>query len=249
VIWIGTSGWQYRDWRGTFYPKDLRQREWLTFYAQRFPTVEVNNSFYRLPEAETFRHWAAETPEGFVVTVKVSRFLTHLKRLRDPEEPLQRLLERARELGPKLGPLLFQLPPRFPAAPDRLRELLARLPDDVVGAFEFRDPSWYRDEVYALLEEANAPLVWPDRPGPSPDLPLIGDRAYVRFHQGRRTGPAYDPRKLRRWADRIAALPVRDAWIYFNNDQGGAAPHDALELTHLVEDRVGERVVTTSAAR
>src|SRR5206468_2606074 len=143
VIHIGTSGWQYRDWGGTFYPDDLAQREWLPYYATRFRTVEVNNSFYRLPEEATFKRWKESTPAGFVMAVKASRFLTHLKRLRDPEEPVDLFWERATNLGPRLGPVLFQLPPRFPADRGRLGGLLHVLPRAMRAAFEFRDPSWH----------------------------------------------------------------------------------------------------------
>src|SRR5439155_19174943 len=128
MIRIGTSGWQYKEWRGRFYPKDVPQSKWLTSYASRFSTVEVNNSFYRLPEAETFARWREQTPRGFVMAVKASRFLTHLRRLRDPEEPFELLWSRATELGYRLGPILFQLPPRFPVEPGRLRALLNALP-------------------------------------------------------------------------------------------------------------------------
>jgi uncharacterized protein YecE (DUF72 family) len=234
VIWIGTSGWQYRDWRGPFYPHDVPQREWLRTYARRFPTVELNNSFYRLPSAEAFERWRADTPTGFVFAVKASRFLTHLKRLRDPREPVQLLWSRMERLRDKLGPVLFQLPPRFPADRDRLEELLRVLPSAVKPAVEFRDPSWYRPEIYDLLERSNAALVWPDRPGSRVELPLTADWAYLRFHQGREASAGYDARKLRRWAERIQSLPVRECWIYFNNDPGGAAPRDAAKLRELL---------------
>jgi uncharacterized protein YecE (DUF72 family) len=237
MVRIGTSGWQYKDWRGRFYPKGVPQSDWLSFYASRFRTVEVNNSFYRLPEAETFRRWREQTPAGFVVAVKASRFLTHLRRLRDPEEPFELLWSRATELGDRLGPILFQLPPRFPADPDRLRALLRVLPRSAKAAFEFRDPSWHEARVFEHLEGANAALVWADRPRAHIDLPITADWAYIRFHQGRIGAPGYTRRKLRRWADRIADLPVREAWIYFNNDTGGAAPRDAQTLRSMLEER------------
>jgi uncharacterized protein YecE (DUF72 family) len=238
VIHVGTSGWQYRDWKGSFYPKDLPQREWLAFYASRFSTVEVNNSFYRLPEAETFERWCRETPDGFVMAVKASRFITHLKRLRDPHDPVELLWERARWLGPRLGPVLFQLPPRFPADHDRLAAILSILPSGMRPAFEFRDPSWHTPAVFEMLDRAGAALVWADRPRARIDLPVTGGRAYVRFHQGRSDAPGYTTQKLRRWADRIAELGVTEGWIYFNNDEGGAAPKDASTLRSLLIERV-----------
>jgi uncharacterized protein YecE (DUF72 family) len=235
-ILVGTSGWQYRDWRGTVYPDDLPQRSWLADLSRRFPTIELNNSFYRLPERAAFERWAAQTPPGFVMAVKASRYITHIRRLREPAEPVELLFERARGLGDRLGPALFQLPPRFPAQPERLTSLFATIPPGVRVAVEFRDPSWYRDDVYELLDAARAALVWPDRPGDRRRLPLTGGWAYVRFHQGRRDAPDYRREKLRRWAERLAGLSAREVFAYFNNDPGGAAARDAETLTRLLED-------------
>jgi uncharacterized protein YecE (DUF72 family) len=248
VIHVGTSGWQYRDWRGSFYPADLPQRGWLAFYASGFSTVEVNNSFYRLPEPETFDRWRRETPEGFVMAVKASRFVTHLKRLRDAEEAIDRLWERSTRLGPRLGPILFQLPPRFPPDPDRLSRVLRALPRRMRAAFEFRDERWHTPTVYEVLDRAGAALVWADRPRARIEVPLTGGWCYVRFHQGQEHEPAYRRAKLRRWADRIAGLDVEDAWIFFNNDAGGAAPKDALTLRSLLQER-GVRTAAPTPAR
>ncbi len=234
----GTSGWQYDDWRGEFYPEDLPQRAWLSFYAERFATVEVNSSFYRLPERETFERWRTQTPTGFVVTVKASRFITHLKRLKDPEEPVKLLWERATGLGDRIGPVLFQLPPRFPVDVGRLRQLLEVLPADLRPAIEFRDPSWYTDEVFLLLDDAGAALVWPDRPGMRATLPVTGEWLYVRFHQGTAAGPGYRRDKLRRWASRIATADAKDAFLYFNNDPTGAAIRDARTIIELLGEEL-----------
>jgi uncharacterized protein YecE (DUF72 family) len=245
VIFVGTSGWQYRDWRGPFYPDKLPQREWLPFYAGRFATTELNNSFYRLPEVTSFVRWREATPDGFAMAVKASRFLTHIRRLREPEEPLELFWSRAEALGPRLGPVLFQLPPRFPVAADRLEELLSHLPARMQAAFEFRDVSWHTPEVYGLLEAKNAALVWADRPGARVQLPLTADWAYLRFHQGLPDAAGYRRDKLARWADRIAALPVRTAWVYFNNDPGAAAIRDANVMVELLVRR-GADVATPS---
>ncbi|MGZ8637261.1 MAG: DUF72 domain-containing protein [Actinomycetota bacterium] len=230
MIHIGTSGWQYRDWRGVLYPEGLPQGRWLERYAQVFTVVEVNSSFYRLPETATFERWRDATPPGFTFAVKASRFLTHVKRLREPEDAIRLLFERAAGLGHKLGPVLFQLPPRFPVDVGRLRAFLDAMPAGAAGAWEFRDPSWMRDDVLSLLDDAGCAFVLADRPGFRGPMLVTGGWAYVRFHQGTRSGPGYRRDKLRRWAERIATLPARDAWAFFNNDHDGAAVLDARFL-------------------
>jgi uncharacterized protein YecE (DUF72 family) len=233
-VLVGTSGWQYSSWKGTFYPKGVPQRAWLGFFAERFPTVEVNNSFYMLPKASSFERWRDETPPGFVVTVKANRYITHIRRLRDAADPVSTFWARARLLGPKLGPVLFQLPPRFGVDLALLREFLGVLPDGIRAAFEFRDRSWERDEVYAALDCAGAAFVLADRPAARvPDV-VTGGWSYVRFHQGRPGVADYPREKLRRWADRIAGMPARETFVYFNNDPGGAAVRDAMTLTAML---------------
>ncbi len=236
-ILVGTSGWQYDDWRGVLYSDGLPKRAWLAHLATRFPTVEVNNSFYRLPTAATFARWRMETPEGFVVAVKASRFITHVRRLRDCREPVHRLWSRARELGDRLGPVLFQLPPRFRADLQALRALLAVLPDGLRAAFEFRDPSWEVDAVFRLLDAAGAAFVQADRVGPSTPNVVTAGWSYVRFHQGTQTDPGYPRAALERWADRIAGFDASEVFVYFNNDTGGAAVRDAITLTELLASR------------
>jgi uncharacterized protein YecE (DUF72 family) len=216
----------------------LPQREWLPYFASHFETVEVNNSFYRLPERSTFERWREQTPAGFVVTVKASRFITHLKRLRDPEDPVTLFWERASGLGDRLGPVLFQLPPRFRADVDRLKRFFGALPDGIRPAIEFRDESWLTGEVFEVLDASGAALVWPDRFGTGSErLPLLGGWAYVRFHQGTERGPDYSAEVLEGWASRIAATDARDGFVYFNNDPTGAATRDARTLIGLLEAR------------
>lgn len=234
MIHVGTSGWQYRDWRGVLYPEGLAQPRWLGRYAKEFSVVEVNNSFYRLPELATFERWRSETPPGFTFVVKASRYLTHLKRLKDAEDGVRLFVERARGLGPKLGPVLFQLPPRFPVDVERLRAFLAWLPGDLRAAWEFRDPSWVADDVLTLLDQTGCAFVLPDRPGFRGPLLVTGGWSYVRFHQGSHVGPDYRRDKLRRWAERIATLPARDVWVFFNNDPTGAAVRDARFLRDVL---------------
>ena len=162
-LYIGTSGWQYRHWLGRFYPRKPRLEDDLAFYAARFQTVELNGTFYRLPEAETFADWAARVPGDFIFAVKASRYLTHIKRLNDPEEPVQRLMTRAARLGAKLGPVLVQLPPNMKRDVGRLQRALDAFPRDVRIAVEFRHDSWYVDEVRDLLARSGAALCLADR--------------------------------------------------------------------------------------
>jgi uncharacterized protein YecE (DUF72 family) len=234
---VGTSGWQYRDWRDRFYPKGLPTSEWLEHYAAHFSTVEVNNSFYRLPERSRVRTWAKEVPAGFVLTMKASRYLTHIRRLKDAKEPLATMWKSFNGAGDRLGPVLFQLPPNLPEDVERLRTFVALLPADRAAAFEFRHDSWLTDEVFAILNEARASLVWPDRPGTRATLPVTGGWVYVRFHQGRRTDPDYPRAKLRRWADRLVELDTDEGYVYFNNDTGGAAIRDAETFREFLAER------------
>jgi uncharacterized protein YecE (DUF72 family) len=235
---VGTSGWQYDDWRGRFYPKDLPKARWLAYFSQAFPTVEVNNTFYRLPGPETFTRWRGESANGFVVTIKASRFITHIRRLRDCRDPLRLLWSRCEALGPKLGPVLFQLPPRFPVEPERLRTFCRFLPGGMRAAFEFRDRSWETDAVFEILDQAGAAFVWADSPGAKiPDV-TTGGWVYVRFHKGGRVRPGYSREKLRQWAERLAAADGTDVFVYFNNDTGGAAIRDARTLTSQLDKRV-----------
>jgi uncharacterized protein YecE (DUF72 family) len=237
---VGCSGWQYRHWRGVFYPKDLPVDAWLDFYVDRFDTVELNNSFYRLPDAETFAAWHRRLPRGFVMAVKASRYLTHLKRLRDPEQPLDRFWSRAERLRAHLGPVLYQLPPRWNRNVERLAAFVDAAPRRRRQAFEFRDRSWYRAEVYDLLDRAGATLCLHDMPGSASRNQAVGPFVYVRFHgSGSRYGGRYPSQRLAAWADRLAewARDGRPAYVYFNNDVGGHAVRDAERLRRLLERR------------
>ncbi|MEV5509682.1 DUF72 domain-containing protein [Streptomyces orinoci] len=237
-VLIGTSGWQYPDWRGVLYPEGCPQRLWLEEYARHFVTLENNNAFYRLPSPETFAAWRERTPPGFVMAVKASRFLTHIKRLREPEEPVERLLRHAAGLGERLGPVLLQLPPTLKVSPGLLDTALACFPAGIRVAVEPRHESWWTREVRQVLEHRGAALCWADH-GSRPVTPLwrTAPWGYLRFHAGRaRPWPRYGRTALASWAGRIA-----DAWpdgaqvyAYFNNDPGGAAVHDARVFAGLV---------------
>ncbi|GAA3367268.1 DUF72 domain-containing protein [Streptomyces sannanensis] len=230
-IFVGTSGWQYKDWRGELYPADCPQRLWLEEYTTHFATVENNNAFYRLPTPETFAAWRDRTPEGFLMAVKASRYLTHIKRLRDPEEPVERLMRHAAGLGDRLGPVLLQLPPTLRADPGALDAVLDCFPYGTRVAVEPRHDSWWTDEVRAVLERRGAALCWADHDS-RPVTPLwrTADWGYVRFHCGRaQPWPRYGRQALGSWAGRVAETwsDRADVYAYFNNDPGGAAVHDA----------------------
>jgi uncharacterized protein YecE (DUF72 family) len=254
AVIIGTSGWQYRDWRGRFYPQRLAQRLWLEHYVEHFATVESNNAFYRLPEHETFVKWRERTPPDFRWAVKASRFLTHIKRLREPQEPVARLMERAAGLESKLDVILLQLPPTLRADADLLRECLSRFPTTVRVAVEPRHDSWWTDEIRALLERYGAALCWADR-DERPIAPLwrTTDWTYLRLHTGgAQPWPRYRPETLQLWAERLAATWTddEDAYVYFNNDPGGAAVIDAVVFAEAVRatGRTTTRVPTPEQA-
>ena len=240
---IGCSGWQYRHWRGDFYPAGLPQSRWFAHYALSFDTVEINNSFYRLPDGATFARWRDQAPARFLYAVKASRFLTHMKKLKDPEQPLARFFENVRELGPRLGPVLYQLPPRWPVNVERLEQFLAALPRGVRHTVEFRDPSWYDDRVFALLRRYRVALCLHDMQGSAADRVAVGPFIYVRFHFGTsKYGGAYTDARLDDWAVWLAARAAEGlrVFAYFNNDTGGHAPRDAARLrqrvhAHLLE--------------
>src|SRR5689334_13751783 len=242
TIWIGTSGWQYADWRAPVY-HGLPQKAWLESYAARFATVESNNAFYHLPQRVVFEHWAERTPDDFVMAVKVSRYLTHIKRLAEPEEPVDRFLDRARGLGRKLGPALIQLPPQLRCDYERLARTLARFPAAVRVAVEFRHPSWFADDIGRLLRDPGAALCLADRRGVLGPVWRTADWSYLRFHGGRaRPRPAYGDAALASWARRLAAhwTPDEDVYVYFNNDHRAAAPRDAARFAGQVR-RAGLR--------
>jgi uncharacterized protein YecE (DUF72 family) len=244
VLTIGTSGWQYKDWRGRLYPEKLPQRLWLEHYAERFATVEVNNAFYRLPERHTFEQWRQRTPDDFVVAVKMSRYLTHIKRLREPAEPVARFLDRAAGLGDKLGPVLLQLPPTLRADLDALDDTLSRFPREVRVAVEPRHQSWWTDDCRRLLERHGAALCWADRRGrPVTPLWVTADFGYLRLHEGRaKPWPRYGAAALNSWLCRLSE--VEYTYVFFNNDPGGAAVTDAAAMAARAR-RLGERVTRT----
>lgn len=238
MLRIGTSGWQYRHWRGRFYPAGLPAARWLEHYAAWFAAVEVNNTFYRLPPAETFAAWSRRVPADFRFAIKASRYLTHYQRLRAPEEPVRRLLAHAAPLGRRAGPVLVQLPPDLRVEPDRLdRTLRAFSTAGVPVAVELRHASWFCDEVRAILSEHRAALCLADR-GSRPVTPVwrTAEWYFVRFHAGRADPhPCYGSRALASWTARLRAHWPDDAegWVFFNNDTEGCAVRDAARFAQL----------------
>ncbi len=237
---IGTSGWHYADWRPRFYPSGMGTGRWLAFYADRFAAVEVNNAFYRLPERTTFQKWRETVPEDFVVAVKASRYLTHIRRLNDPAEPVARLMDRASALGGHLGPVLLQLPPTMPADPGLLDAALEAFGDSVRLAVEFRHESWFAEKTRAILEKRGAALCVTSGGAVSPPLWRTADWGYLRFHHGSgRPLSCYKRRELEAWADRLAGLWGDEDVVYcfFNNDPNGCALRDARWFANACSDR------------
>jgi uncharacterized protein YecE (DUF72 family) len=230
---VGTSGWQYADWRPSLYPKGLGQSRWLARYAELFDTVEVNGTFYRLPTEATVERWAETTPDEFCFAVKASRYLTHIRRLAEPRDPVELFLSRVRRLGAKLGPVLLQLPPHFPADHGRLGATLDALGAGLQVCVEVRDERWHDERVYDVLADHDAALCWWDRRGTHGPLVRTTDWFYLRMHEGRADPPpSYGRRALTTWCERIASVYGEQAggWVYFNNDPGAAAPRNAAEF-------------------
>lgn len=237
AIHIGTSGWHYKHWLGDFYPEKFPPGKMFPWYAREFDTVEINNSFYRLPEQKTFQHWRESAPRGFIFAVKASRFITHIKRLKDAKDSIDLFFSRARPLGLTLGPVLFQLPPRWKLNLERLSDFLNVLPRGHRYCIEFRDESWCVPQIYDLLARHNVAncihdwrdMLWPPQ--------VTADFTYVRFHgSGTRYGGNYPEAHLGEWADRLLAWKsqLSAAYLYFNNDLGGHAIRNARTLRELL---------------
>ncbi len=236
---VGTSGYQYDHWKGVFYPDDLPKQEWLGFYATRFATVEINNTFYRLPSASSFDGWRDAVGKAFRFALKFSRYGSHLKHLKAPEETVQHFVGLARRLGDRLGPILVQLPPRWAPDVDRLARFLAVAPRGLRWAFEFRDPRWLCEPVYAVLRDHQAGLCIHDMIENHPREVTAG-WSYLRFH-GHEYKGGYAHQRLTAEAERIEAHRCHglDVYAYFNNDEAGHAVEDAARLARYVENAAG----------
>jgi uncharacterized protein YecE (DUF72 family) len=235
--YVGTSGWHYEDWKGLFYPADLTKTKWLEFYGRHFFSVELNNSFYHLPSEKAYINWRETSPKGFIFAVKVNRFITHIKRLKDAEEPLHNFLDRADLLVDKLGPLLYQLPPNMKRDDERLESFLGVLPDRYRHVFEFRHESWFDDEVFRVLRRYNAGFCVFDMPELTSPVVATSDFAYVRFHGSDGLySSSYGDKELTDWAKKIAKLAeqLKAVYVYFNNDISGYALNNARTFSRLL---------------
>ena len=228
---IGTSGYNYPEWRGTFYPEDLPAKAMYAYYAERFSTVEINYTFYRMPTSKTTEAWRVQAPAGFTYALKAPRRITHDKRLKDCQDSVDFFCEAARVLGPHLGPLLFQLPPNFRCDVARLKTFLSGIPSDVRAAFEFRHDSWLNDEVYTLLADHNAALCIADFGDKTTPVKATARHAYFRLRD-----EGYTPDDLARWADGIAALRDQwdDVWVFFKHEEEGKGPEFAKAFSDIL---------------
>jgi uncharacterized protein YecE (DUF72 family) len=229
---IGTSGWNYSEWKGSFYPSDMKPAAMLGYYAERFSTVEVNNTFYRMPTTRVVEGWAAGVPARFTFVLKAPQRITHFARLRDVDEPVRFFCDVARLLGGKQGPLLFQLPPNFKVDAGRLADLLALLPPDARAAFEFRNPTWFTDQVYGRLAAHNAALCIADNDDGATPAVATADWGYLRL---RATG--YTDDDLRAWLATVHRVGARwrDAFVFFKHEDKGTGPALGARLAALLD--------------
>jgi len=230
---VGTSGYNFPEWKGSFYPPQLPTAKWLEYYAQQLGTVEINYTFYRMPSAKTIAGWDAATPAGFTFVLKAPQRITHFARLRNIDEPLRFFLDIIRKLNAKLGPVLFQLPPNFTKDVARLSDLLTQFPPDVRAACEFRHASWWSDDVYELLRSTNTALCIADTEEGTTPLEVTADFGYVRLRD-----EGYSADALGEWAKKVQALGSAwtDAYIFFKHEEKGMGPKLAREFSQLVPD-------------
>lgn len=230
-IRVGTSGWSYNHWKEIFYPTNISQHKWLEYYSNNFDTVELNNSFYQLPKETSFKRWYNTTPDNFKYTVKASKYITHVKKLNDCNEPLNNFLERAYILKEKLGPILFQLPPSFKFNPERLESFLNLLPGKIIAVFEFRNETWFNDTTFDLLNQYKAVYCVHDMI--SVPRNICAKKIYLRLHgAGAKYAGNYSSEQLKKWAEWIIASKpkITHAFVYFNNDENAYAIFNAKKI-------------------
>jgi uncharacterized protein YecE (DUF72 family) len=228
-LYVGTSGYSYKEWKGTFYPKDLPNKQMLRYYGERFRAVEINNTFYRMPEESVLKAWAGDVPADFRFLLKAPQQITHRQRLKDAGDLVSRLLEAAGALKERLGPLLFQLPPNLKKDVPRLREFLALLPSRRPAAFEFRHPSWFDDEVFGLLRDHQAALCIAEAED-GPEVPFVATAGwgYLRLRR-----PDYGDAELKTWAQRVRGQDWRDVFVFFKHEDKGTGPQLAKRFLEL----------------
>jgi uncharacterized protein YecE (DUF72 family) len=229
-VLAGTSGYAYKEWKGSFYPEDLPSDGMLSFYAQQLGTVEINNTFYRMPSEKVLVQWAERVPDGFRFVLKASRRITHMHRLKSADDPLAYLVNNASVMGAKLGAMLFQLPPNMKKDLERLTDFLALLPSGWPAAFEFRHDSWFEDDVYEALRAHGTALCVADTQEGETPLVATGRRGYLRLRR-----EDYDDQALRDWSERITAQPWDDAYVFFKHEDAGAGPALARRFLELLE--------------
>jgi uncharacterized protein YecE (DUF72 family) len=236
-IHIGTSGWHYEHWERVFYPKNISKEDFLSYYSQKLQTVEINNTFYQIPEKKTLSNWRKTVPGNFIFSVKASRYITHMKKLKDPSEPVTNLFERLEALKDKLGPILFQLPPRWKCNSERLSSFLEQLPREYKYTFEFRDPSWFKEETYDILRNNNAAFCMYDFDRRLSPKIITSDFIYIRLHgpEGKYRGE-YSRQNLTGWAGVFSswAKQGKEIYCYFDNDEKGYAVRNAIELNNMI---------------
>ena len=236
-IHIGTSGWSYKHWRGTFYPQEIKVKEHFNYYIQHFNTVEINNSFYRIPSEETFIKWGQVVNNDFIYVIKANRYITHIRKLQDPADSLALFMERVKLLGKHLGPVLFQLPPSLRPNLTILEIFLEELPKDFRYVFEFRNKEWYTEEVYLLLEKYNCAFCIYELAGHLSPIKVTADFVYIRLHgPGNKYQGNYPDATLQEWAEQCLQWAAsKEVFVYFDNDEKGYAAFNALRLKQLIE--------------
>lgn len=235
-IHIGTSGWSYKHWRGTFYPQELKVKDHFSYYLKNFNTVEINATFYRLPAAATFLNWKKMVPSDFIYVIKASRYITHIKKMHDPAESLAGFMDHVKELGSNLGPILFQLPPFMKCNVPLLERFIAALPQKYRYVFEFRNSDWYRAEVYAVLKKHNCAFCIYELAGHMAPFEVTADFVYLRLHgPGNKYQGSYSDQALQKWAGEcLKWSQTKQVFVYFDNDQNAYAAFNALKLSELI---------------
>ncbi len=235
-IHIGTSGWQYKEWKGQFYPESINNEKMLEKYHESFSTVEVNNSFYQLPAEDTLNNWSEQTDDDFIFAMKANRYITHMKKLNEPQEALEKMFDRFDVIDPKIGVILFQLPPNWNSDPDRLKKFCDLLSEKYRYSFEFRNDTWYNDDIYEILNTYNCALCINDIDGKLSPMKFTTDFTYIRLHgPNERYKGSYSNEQLSNWKENIenSLKETNEIFCFFNNDTNAHAPHNAEKLKNL----------------